>query len=152
MRSCELLFLLLPSFVRSFVVSPWSNLDGRTAVLFAEDTNNNEGGEGDDGLVLNGLDEEMGQFSSKYSFTESDFLAAARKRAQERPASRNGATDQDWKQLSEEKKEQYGQIDDWDNSLKEAGNADSQILMFTDPPPGEEGEDGEEGEPKLLLL
>ena len=39
---------------------------------------------------------------------------------------------------------------DWENSMKEAGNMDSQILMFTDPPADDEGEDAEE--PKLLLF
>ena len=107
------------------------------------------------GLVLDGLDQQMRQMSSKYGFTESDFLAAARKRAEERVESVNSmSTDEDWQKIAEAKKKEQGDIDDWENSLKEAGNTDSQILMFTDPPPGgEDGEDGDSGEePKLLLF
>jgi len=107
------------------------------------------------GLVLDGLDQEMRQMSSEYGFTESDFLAAARKRAEERVESVNSmSSDEDWEQISEAKKQEQGDIDDWENSLKEAGNTDSQILMFTDPPPdGEDGEGGDSGEePKLLLF
>lgn len=89
--------------------------------------------------------------SSKYSITESDFLAAARKRAEMRVASANaGASDEEWKRIAEEKKAQVGEIDDWENSKKEAGNKDSQILMFTDEPV--EDENGGDDEPKLLLF
>jgi hypothetical protein len=95
----------------------------------------------------------MGKMASKFSFTESDFLAAAKKRAAERVESRNAsAGDDDWKTLAERKKNEMGEIDDWENSKKEAGNEDSQILMFTQPPA--DGEDGgsDDGEPKLLLF
>jgi hypothetical protein len=108
----------------------------------------------EDGLVLDGLDTEMGKMASKFSFTETDFLAAAKKRAAERVESKNAsAADKEWEALAEEKKTEYGEIDDWDNSMKEAGNKDSQILMFTDPPAAADGEDkGEDDEPKLLLF
>lgn len=108
----------------------------------------------EDGLVLDGLDAEMGKMASKFSFTETDFLAAAKKRAAERVESKNAsAADNEWQALAEEKKTEYGEIDDWDNSMKEAGNKDSQILMFTDPPAAADGEDkGEDDEPKLLLF
>ena len=101
------------------------------------------------GLILDGLDREMSQVVSKLSFTESDYLAAARRRAELRVASSNaGATDEEWLQIANEKKKQLGEIDDWENSAKEAGNTDSHILMFTEPPP--DGED--DNEPKLLLF
>jgi hypothetical protein len=105
------------------------------------------------GLILDGLAQEMNQMKSKYGFTESDYLAAARRRAEERVESINSmSNDEDWFKIAEEKKQEQGDIDDWENALKEAGNSDSQILMFTDPSPGgEDGEGGEE-EPKLLLF
>ncbi|KAL3922419.1 MAG: hypothetical protein SGILL_002215 [Bacillariaceae sp.] len=105
-----------------------------------------------DGLVLDELDQEMGKMASKFAFSESDFLAAAKKRAAERVESVNSsAADSDWKNLAAEKKSEMGEIDDWENSQKEAGNEDSQILMFTEP--SEDGEGGgDDGEPKLLLF
>eukprot|EP00536_Pseudo-nitzschia_multiseries_P000536 jgi/Psemu1/300133/fgenesh1_kg.6_\ len=89
----------------------------------------------------------------EYDFGAIDFLANAKARAAAQLESNNNvAGDEDWTNLAEEKKEQFGEIDDWENSMKEAGNADSQILMFTDPPAdGEDGE-GEDDEPKLLLF
>ena len=58
--------------------------------------------------------------------------------------------------MAEVKEEQFGKVDDWDNSIKEAGNSDSQILMFTDPPADGDGDDENGGEgggdPKLLLF
>ena len=109
--------------------------------------------EEDEGLVLDGLDKKMNEFRTEYSFTEADYLAAARKRAEERKASVNsGASDEDWQNIADEKESQFGKVDDWENSVKEAGNVDSQILMFTDPPADGEGEDGEGGGDKLLLF
>jgi hypothetical protein len=71
------------------------------------------------GLVLEGLDQQLGKMASKFSFTESDFLAAARKRAEQRVESKNSlAGDSDWKSLAEEKKNEYGEVDDWENSVK----------------------------------
>ena len=114
------------------------------------DDNADSGAE--EGLLLNGLDQEMSKMSSKFSFSESDYLAAARKRAEQKAASSNaGASDEEWKRVANEKKEQFGEIDDWENSVKEAGNSDSQILMFSDDS-SSEGEEGDGGEPKLLLF
>jgi len=90
-----------------------------------------------------------------FDFGAIDFLAAAKARAAAQVESNNNvAGDEAWQTLAEEKKEQFGEIDDWENSQKEAGNADSQILMFTEAPKdGEDGEDGEgDDEPKLLLF
>jgi hypothetical protein len=141
--------LLLPTLASSFVVSPLT-VTSRTIPLAAEEDNNEEG----EGLVLDGLDKEMSKMPSDYNFGGIDFLAAARKRAEEKPESANaGATAEEWLKMADTKKEQFGNIDDWENSRKEAGNADSQILMFTEPPAEEEDIDGEDdGEPKLLLF
>jgi len=104
-------------------------------------------------LVLgDALDQQMSKLRSKYPTAEADYLAAARARAAAKPASREGdAGDDDWQQIAEEKRQQLGvDIDDWENSQKEAGNLDSQILL-PDLPPGD-GDDGEGDEPKLLLF
>mmetsp|Transcript_43164 Transcript_43164/g.104404 ORF Transcript_43164/g.104404 Transcript_43164/m.104404 type:complete len:95 (+) Transcript_43164:221-505(+) len=94
----------------------------------------------------------MSEFRTEYSFTEADYLAAARKRAEERKASVNsGASDEDWQKIADEKESQVGKIDDWENAVKEAGNSDSQILMFTEPPADAKGEEGK-GDDKLLLF
>ncbi|KAG7344034.1 hypothetical protein IV203_022042 [Nitzschia inconspicua] len=115
--------------------------------------NNEEHKDGNDGLVLDGLDKEMGKMASKFAFTESDFLAAARRRAEEKVKSKNAsAGDNDWKSLAEEKKSEYGEIDDWDNSIKEAGNQDSKILMFTDPQVDGDDDGEDDAEQKLLLF
>ena len=140
------ILLCLPTLASSFVVGPTQRIPAihtyTTTTLRAEE------GEGDtdgDGLVLGDLDQEMKKVASNLDFGQIDFLAAAKQRAAEKTPSRNsGASDDDWQNLADDKKEKYGEIDDWENSVKEAGNADSQILMFTDPPAGE-GEDGEDG-------
>jgi hypothetical protein len=108
------------------------------------------------GLILDAaqVQEHMGKLKSKYPTHEADYLAAARKRAQEKLASRNDdTTDDDWKRAAREKQQTVGLDgqDDWEASLKEAGNADSQILV-----PGNlflttTTTDGDGEEPKLLL-
>ena len=114
-----------------------------------QDENYQQQADESQGLILDGLDREMSKVASNLSFTESDYLAAARRRAEMRVASANaGATEEEWLQVANEKKQQFGVIDDWENSAKEAGNTDSHILMFTEPPP--DGED--DNEPKLLLF
>jgi hypothetical protein len=111
--------------------------------------NSQEQSAGYQGLILDGLDQEMSRMALKFSFSESDYLAAARRRAEMRVESSNaGATDEEWLRIANEKKQQLGEIDDWENSAKEAGNKDSHILMFTEPPA--DGED--DSEPKLLLF
>ena len=112
-------------------------------------------------LVLGDMDAEMRNVNAKsgmdMDFGAIDFLAAAKARAAAQVQSNNDVAGNDeWLTLADEKKEQFGEIDDWENSQKEAGNADSQILMFTEPTPSEEGEDGsgegDDDEPKLLLF
>lgn len=126
---------------------------GQVRTFSQEPGNEGEGSsEENQGLVLEGLGTEMAKMSSEYSFTESDFLAAARKRAEMKvESSTAGASDDEWKEIATEKKEQFGEIDDWVNSKKEAGNVDSQILMFTDGP-AEDSEGEDDGEQKLLLF
>jgi hypothetical protein len=141
------LLLLSPALASSFVVSP-RTFTSRTTSLAAEENSNEE----PEGLVFEGLDQQMKKVASDLDFGQIDFLAEAKKRAQQKKESSNaGAGDDEWKNLANEKKEQYGQIDDWENAVKEAGNADSQILMFTEPPADEQGEDVDD-EPKLLLF
>ena len=110
-------------------------------------------------LVLGDMGAEMQNIKSNsgldLDFGQIDFLAAAKARAAAQVESNNNvAGDEEWTSLAEEKKEQFGEIDDWENSQKEAGNADSHILMFTEPPSSDEegGEGGEDDEPKLLLF
>ncbi len=107
-------------------------------------------------LVLGDMESEMQSVRKSsgdaFDFGGIDFLANAKARAAAKVESNNNvAADEQWEQLAAEKKEQYGEIDDWENSQKEAGNMDSQILMFSEPP-AEGDEDGEEEEPKLLLF
>jgi len=119
------------------------------------------------GLFLgNDIEKEMKKAKAdagEYDFGQIDYLALARQRAAAQLESNNDvADDEEWTNLADEKKSQFGQIDDWENSQKEAGNTDSQILMFTEEQiAGEgsgdgEGGDGGEGDgddgPKLLLF
>ena len=96
--------------------------------------------------------------ANEYDFGQIDFLALAKQRAANKPESNNNvAGDDEWMDLAKEKEEQFGKIDDWENSQKEAGNADSQsLLMFKTEQQSTEvdggSEDGDDDEPKLLLL
>ncbi|OEU07191.1 hypothetical protein FRACYDRAFT_251499 [Fragilariopsis cylindrus CCMP1102] len=95
--------------------------------------------------------------ANEYDFGQIDYLALAKQRAANKPESNNNvAGDDEWMDLAKEKEEQFGKIDDWENSQKEAGNADSQsLLMFnTEQPTDVDGgsEDSDDDEPKLLLL
>ena len=103
-------------------------------------------------LVLgDDVNKQMAQLRSKYPTAEADYLAAARARAAARtPSSETRATDKDWQRIAQEKRQQVGDIDDWENSKAEAGNIDSQILLPD--LPSEEGEEGAGDEPKLLLF
>lgn len=153
-----IVFAILPHSAVPFLTVPptlTATVDIRFGIFhFASTLHSSKGDSSneDPGLILDGLDKEMKQVSSTNSFGEIDFLALAKKRAQERPESRNAsAGEADWKELADEKKNQFGEIDDWENSMKEAGNVDSQILMFTTPTT-EEGGDDNDDEPKLLLF
>jgi hypothetical protein len=105
-------------------------------------------------LIVGGdeMVQQMQQFKSKYPTSESDYLAAARERAKARTPSKDRmATDDDWQAMADEKKQQFGEMDDWEDSKREAGNMDSQILMPLLPDEDGEG-NGADDEPKLLLF
>ena len=141
---------LLPAIASSFVILP-QNSASRSFALGAEADENKE--EEPKGLVLEGLDKELTKIARKAPSYEMDYLAAARKRSEEKRESVNsGAKDEDWTNLANEKEESVGKIDDWENAQKEAGNSDSQILMFTEPSSSSDEEKGEGDEPKLLLF
>ena len=153
------LLLLLPIVVvNSFsIVASQSRVSSFKTTTQLPSEADDENQEREQGLVLDGLDDQMNKMKGQFEGYELDYLAAARKRAELKVESVNDASrDEDWQKIADEKKEAYGEIDDWENSAKEAGNVDSQILMFTDPAPGD-GDDGEDGdggseEPKLLLF
>lgn len=107
-----------------------------------------------EGLVLDDIESQMAQLRSKYPTSESDYLSAARARNAARVQSQEQqATEDDWKQAQYDAQQRGALVDDWDNSLSEAGNADSQIIIPMDGTvaAGEGGEDGEE-DPQLLLF
>jgi hypothetical protein len=110
--------------------------------------NNNNNTPPEESLILSGeaMAAQMAQLQSKYPTTESAYLAAARARNAAKTASREEtATDRDWQMMQQQKQQAVGDIDDWEESAKEAGNIDSQILLPSLP------EDGDD-EPKLLLF
>ena len=118
----------------------------------SDNYNNNQ--EEDPPSLILGHDQvqaEMQQYRSKYPTSEADYLAAARQRAKNRPASQAiAATQQDFERVKQEKQEQYGElIDDWEASASEAGNLDSQILLPQLPDDHDDDEGG--AEPTLLL-
>eukprot|EP00546_Thalassionema_frauenfeldii_P012759 CAMPEP_0178913322 /NCGR_PEP_ID=MMETSP0786-20121207/10777_1 /TAXON_ID=186022 /ORGANISM="Thalassionema frauenfeldii, Strain CCMP 1798" /LENGTH=155 /DNA_ID=CAMNT_0020586049 /DNA_START=75 /DNA_END=542 /DNA_ORIENTATION=- len=117
----------------------------RTSTVFSSSSADGEQAEEPTLLIGEDLDKELKQIKSKYPTSEADYLAAARKRAQEKKESVNSLSkDEDW-QVVAEKKGEEGDDDDWENS------DDSQILL---PDLGSDntGEDGEEKEPELLLF
>lgn len=117
----------------------------RTDTVFSSSSADGEQAEEPTLLIGEDLDKELKQIKSKYPTSEADYLAAARKRAQEKKESVNSLSkDEDW-QVVAEKKGEKGDDDDWENS------DDSQILL---PDLGSDstGEDGEEKEPELLLF
>jgi hypothetical protein len=99
-------------------------------------------------LSVSEVEAQMKSLRSKYPTSEADYLAAARARnAAKTASSERTATDEDWREIAAEKVRAVGEIDDWDSSVAEAGNTDSQILI----PLNSDGEDGSD-EPKLLLF
>ena len=114
-------------------------------------------------LVLNQDDirKEMYQYKSKYPTSEIDYLAASKQRAlQKKESIVNQATDDDWKQIAQDKQNMGLLVDDWENSKNDVGGTmDSQILFFPDAPARDGGgtNDGDDNnndneEPKLLLF
>lgn len=142
MRSqSALLFILITGLATAFVPFPVHH--PRTLLKLSDDEN------GEMKRLLLSQEEiaqKMNQLRSKYPTSEADYLAAARARNEAKLASTaRSATEDDWKRVASEKKQLYGEQDDWEESAKEAGNIDSQILL---PMMDEEGEGGE---PTLLL-
>jgi len=98
------------------------------------------------------MNQQLNQMKSKYPTAEADYLAAARKRAEQKLESVNHmATDEEWQGLDQEvKKQTGGNIQDgWEASLKEAGDAETSQILISTELEGEEGEDPPE--PTLLL-
>ena len=104
------ILVVLPAVASSFVVVPKPSTKlplSQSALASSRDNSNDQNESSDEGLLLSGLDQEMSRMSSKYSFTESDYLAAARKRAEMRvESSHAGASDDDWQRIANEKKQQ----------------------------------------------
>jgi hypothetical protein len=99
----------------------------------------------------------MHKLRSKYPVSESAYLAAAQERSKTQAASRERqATDDDWQRMQREKAQLFGGMlqDDWEASRREAGNADSQILLPNPIPSGgaDDDDDADQEEPKLLLF
>jgi hypothetical protein len=102
-------------------------------------------------LVLTDIERQMALLRSKYPTGESDYLAAARARSQAKMAStERQATDDDWKSIAAAKKETGAVSDGWEESLVDAGNAESQVLIPMSDIVVEDG--GDSDEPKLLLF
>ena len=121
----------------------------RTALLMVNSSSDPEREQPE--LVLgDDMNTQMARMRSKYPTAEADYLAAARARAAaQTPSVETRATDKDWQKIAQEKRQQLGELDDWESSKAEAGNIDSQILLPDLPP--DEGE-GADDEPKLLLF
>ena len=168
---CCLAFLSTTFVVDSFVLDVRARLCTATqasAPLFSSAdpaAAAGEGESGDDGddeeppkeLVLDNIEGQMAQLRSKYPTSEADYLAAARARnAAKVQSTTRSASDEDWMKAKQAAAEKAGGAikDDWDNSLKDAGNADSQILIPIELTEGEGGDgDGEGGDdPKLMLF
>lgn len=127
-----------------------SSSSSRRTILFADGDDEEEA----PGLLFgDALKDELSQFKSKYPTAEADYLAAARQRSDAKMESVNSeSTAEEWQAVAREKKQEGLVVDDWENSMAEAGNADSQILIpvMHDEDSGEDGEDGPE--PTLLLF
>jgi hypothetical protein len=103
-------------------------------------------------LTADEVAQQMARLRSKYPTSEADYLAAARARSAAKTQSVQGAaTDDDFEQLAQQKRQQVGDIDDWEQSKAEAGNSDSQILIPMNIVV-EDNDNGDADEPKLLLF
>ena len=137
MRQLLILLLFLPALAASFVPQAHTRIGWH---IYAHED------EEEPKLMLgDGVDELMKSLKSKFPTSEADYLAAARKRAEEaRPSVNSNASDEDWQKISAQKSLEE---DDWETSLKEAGSDESQILIPLAPTDNDEGE-----KPKLLLF
>jgi hypothetical protein len=138
----RLFLLLLPAVAAAFM--PWPQSQWRSRIYSQNENDKEE----EPKLVLDGMENEMNRLKSKFPTSEVDFLAAARKRAQEaRESINDSASEEDWLDIASQKQSALQTKDDWEASLNEAGNEESQILI-----PIEWSSDGEDEEPNLLLL
>jgi hypothetical protein len=108
-------------------------------------------------LNQNEIQEQMYSMKRMYPTSEIDYLAASRQRAQLKVESiTNLASDQDWHQISMEKKQfmdDTTDADGWESSITDSGNvADSSILLFADSIDSTNNSNDEDVEPKLLLF
>jgi hypothetical protein len=151
------LLALLSSETKAFILPPGSAMahfaKQPVSLVSLSDEPNQEEASPPQSLILDSeeMEAKMRQLKSKYPTSEADYLAAARARAKAKPESREiAATQEDFERVAEEKKKQgLLDMDDWEASATEAGNADSQILFLL---PDDESDDNEGGaEPKLLL-
>ena len=147
-------FVAVRSFPRSSSSTREKDSNGRRIRSLFSSDNNNEREEESLKLVLDSatIQQALRAEKSKYPTSESDYLAAARQRAAEARESVNSmSTDEDWIKMAAKTKAELGggAMDDWEQSLTEAGNADSQVLI----PVVDEQQDGQDPpEPKLLLF
>ena len=153
-----LLLLLIPSF-DAFVIPTRTNCHFTIFKMSSNNdnndnnNNNNNNNSNDDTpklvLDMTTIQQVLQLEKSKYPTSEKDYLAAARQRAAEARESVNDlSTDDDWMDMAA--KNRAAGLDDWEHSLAEAGNADSQILIPVMETNVKEGE--EPPEPKLLLF
>ena len=148
MRIVRLPFLLLLPLLGdafSLITQPCG------ARLVASRLGMTDGNESAEELVLgDAAKAELAKIKSKYPTSEADYLAAARARsAAKMKSTERQATDEELQKLAAEKRAQMGDIDEWEESAKEAGNADSQILI---PMASEESDGKDSDEPKLMLF
>lgn len=137
--------LAVPSTTMAFVAHP-PLVAMRRAVRVASSE------EDDQSLIVDGeeMQDQMQNLKSKYPTSEADYLAAARERAKNKPSSQPiRATVEDFQKVAEEKREKFGEFNEWEGNMEEEEDLESQILL---PELPDENDDGEGGaEPKLLL-
>ena len=150
-----LLLLLIPSF-NAFVIPTRTRCHHYRLQMSSnsqENKNNNNNNDDDTPklvLDMTTIQQVLQVEKSKYPTSEKDYLAAARQRAAEARESVNDlSTDNDWMDMAA--KNRAAGLDDWEHSLAEAGNADSQILIPVMETTTTDGGD-EPPEPKLLLF
>ena len=149
------LLLLIPSF-NAFVIPTRTRCHYYRLQMSSnsqENKNNNNNNDDDTPklvLDMTTIQQVLQVEKSKYPTSEKDYLAAARQRAAEARESVNDlSTDNDWMDMAA--KNRAAGLDDWEHSLAEAGNADSQILIPVMETTTTDGGD-EPPEPKLLLF
>lgn len=136
-----------------------------TMMMMSSFSDNNEENDNDRLIMSNEqIEEHMKELQSKYPTNENAYLAASKARAIKKTPSRTDtATDNDWIQISKEKKRFTSEDDDDDNdwirSIDDAASTnESRILFFPDEigtsasDGDEDNEDNGNNEPKLLLF